>query len=67
MIQTLSDDKYRTLRLDPTVTVENRIASTLKRLHNGHIDEKTRDFLTPRYSSAPQINGLPKCTRREHP
>ena len=67
MIQTLSDDKYRTLRLDPTVTVENRIASTLKRLHNGHIDEKTRDFLTPRYSSAPQINGLPKVHKEGTP
>ena len=61
MIQTLSDDKYRTLRRDPTVKVENRNASTLKRLHNdGHINEKTRDFLTPRYSSAPQMYGLPK-------
>ena len=61
MIQTLSDDKYWTLICDPTVKVENRIASTLKRLHNdGHIDEKTRDFLTPRYSSAPHMYGLPK-------
>ena len=32
MIQTLSDDKYRTLRRDPTVKVENRIASALKHL-----------------------------------
>ena len=61
MIQTLSDDKYWTLRRDATMKVKNRIASTLKRLHNdGHIDEKTRDFLTPRFSSAPHMYGLPK-------
>ena len=48
--------------------MENRIASTLKRLHNdGHIDENTRDFLTPRYSSAPQIYGLPKVHKEGTP
>ena len=59
---------YQILRRDATVKVENRIASTLKRLHNdGHIDVKTRDFLTPRYYSAPQMYGLRKVHRREHP
>ena len=48
--------------------MENRITSTLKCLHNdGHIDEKIRDFLTPRYSSAPQMYGLPKVHKEGTP
>ena len=61
MMEILDDDKYTTLRRDPTVKVENRIASTLKSLRNeGHLDEKLCDFLMPRYSSPPQMYGLPK-------
>ena len=61
MMEILDDDKHTTLRRDPTVKVENRIASTLKSLRNeGHLDEKLCDFLMPRYSSPPQMYGLPK-------
>ena len=68
MLQTLSDHKYCTLRRDPAVKVVNRITSTLKCLHNdGQIDEKTRDFLTLRYSSATQMYGLPKVHKEGTP
>ena len=61
MMTALDEGKYSTLKQDPTVKVENSITNTLKRLHNeGHIDDKLCDFLTPRYSSPPQMYGLPK-------
>ena len=61
MMLTLEDEKYSPLRRDQTVKVENKFASILKRLcREGHIDEKLCDLLTPRYSSAPQMYGLPK-------
>ena len=41
--------------------MENKIVNTLKRLcSEGHLDEKLCDLLTPRYSSAPKMYGLPK-------
>ena len=40
--------------------VENRIAMALKILcKEGYIDEKLCDYLVPRYSSPPQLYGLP--------
>ena len=57
----LEDEKDRPLRHDQIVKVENRFASILKHLcKEGHIDEKLCDYLTPRYSSVPQMYGLPK-------
>ena len=64
----LQDGKYQTLRRDPTVKVENRIASTLKSLrNNGHIDDKLCDYLTPRYTTSPQMYGLPKIHKEDIP
>ena len=41
--------------------VENRVATVLKKLcKQGHIEEKSCDYLVPRYSSPPQLYGLPK-------
>ena len=52
---------YSTVKRDPTVKVENSITNILKSLRSeGHIDDKLCDFLTPRYSSPPQMYGLPK-------
>ena len=68
MMETLKDDKYSILRRDPTVRIENKIANTLKRIRNeGHLDEKLCDFLTPRYSSGPQMYGLPKVHKEGTP
>ena len=64
----LQDGKYQTLRRDPTVKVENRIASTLKSLrNNGHIDDKLCDYLMPRYTTSPQMYGLPKIHKEDIP
>ena len=68
MMQILEDDKYTTLKRDPTVKTENRIVKTLKRLcSEGHLDEKMCDLLTPRYSSPPQMYGLPKVHKEGTP
>ena len=68
MMTVLEDGKYSTLKRDPTVKVENSITNTLKRLRNeGHIDDKLCDFLTPRYSSPPQMYGLPKVHKEGTP
>ena len=68
MMQIINDKKYKTLKRDPTVKIENKIANTLKRLHNeGHLDEKMCDFLTARYSSAPQMYGLPQVHKEGTP
>ena len=46
---------------DPTVRVENKIATTLKKFcKQEHIDEKLCGYLVSRYSSRPQLYGLPK-------
>lgn len=51
MMAVLDEDKYNTLKRDPTVKVERNTSNTLKRLHNkGHIVDKQCDLLTPRYS-----------------
>ena len=64
----LQDDQYRPLPRDPTVKVENKIADTLKRLRNqGHLDHKLCDFLIPRYSTPPQMYGLPKIHKEDTP
>ena len=62
----LQDSKYRTLRRDPAVKVENRIADTLKRLCNEeYMDDRLYDFLTPRYSPSPhRCMAYPRFTRR---
>ena len=64
----LQDDQYRPLPRDPTVKVENKIVDTLKRLRNeGHLDHELYDFLTPRYSTPPQMYGLPKIHKEDTP
>lgn len=53
--------KYRPIPRDPTVRVEYKIAMALKKLcKQGHINEMLCDYLVPRYSSPPQLYGLPK-------
>ena len=62
----LQDDQYRPLPRDPIVKVENKIADDLKRLRNqGHLDHRLCDFLIPRYSTPPQIYGLPKIHKED--
>ena len=64
----LQDDQYRPLPRDPTVKVENKIADTFKRLRSqGHLDNKLCNFLTPRYSTPPQMYGLPKIHKEDTP
>ena len=68
MMQILNDKKYKTLKRDPTVKIKNKIANTLKRLRNERqLDEKMCALLTPRYSSAPQMYGLPKVHKEGTP
>ena len=68
MTTVLDNGKYTTLKRDPTVKVENVITNTLKRLRTeGYIDDKMCDFLTPRYSSPPQMYGLPKIHKEDIP
>ena len=48
--------------------VEDKIADTLKRLCNqGHLDHRLCDFLIPRYSTPPQMYGLPKIYKEDTP
>ena len=56
------------MKRDLTVKVESNITNTLKRLHNeGHIDDKQYDLLASRYSSPPQMYGLPKVHKEGTP
>ena len=53
--------KYRPIPREPTVRVENRIATALKKLcKQGHIEERLCDYLVHGYSSPPQLYVLPK-------
>ena len=68
MMLVLKDEEYRPLKRDQTVKVEIRFASILKCLcREGHMDKKLCDYLTPRYSSAPQMYGLPKVRKDSTP
>ena len=68
MMKILKDDKYTVKKRDPTVKKEKEIANALKRLCNeGHLDVRLCDLLTPRYSSAPQMYGLPKVHKEDIP
>ena len=65
----LRDGKYTALHRDPTVRTERKIAEHLKSLQDdGHIDDRLRDRLTPRYSNPPpQMYGLPKIHKEGCP
>ena len=55
MQQVLRDGKCTTLRRDPTVRTERKIAEHLKSLQDdGHIDDRLCDRLIPRYSNPPR-------------
>ena len=54
------------MKCKPTEKKESRIVTTLNHLCNeGHLDAKLCDFRTLRYSSTPQIYGLPKVDKED--
>ena len=64
----LEDPAYKKLKRDLTTKVETRISSALKELERkGHLSNKQRLSLSPSFSSAPRIYGLPKIHKEGVP
>ena len=59
---------YKKLKRDPTTKIEKCITQSLKVAEkNGWIPDKLRLYLTPQFSTPPQIYGLPKIHKAGTP
>ena len=64
----LEDPAYKKMKRNPTTRVETRISSALKELEQkGYLSNKQRLSLSPSFSTAPQIYGLPKIHKEGIP
>lgn len=64
----LEDSSYRSLRSNPTARVEKKVADALKEVENkGCIPTNLRKSLSNKYSTPPQLYGLPKIHKKGTP
>ena len=64
----LEDSSYRSLRSNPTARVEKKVADALKEVENkGCISTNLRKSLLNKYSTPPQLYGLPKIHKKGTP
>ena len=64
----LKDASYKRLRNNPTTKVEKKVADALKEVENkGGLSTSQRKSLTNKYSTPPQLYGLPKIHKKDTP
>lgn len=68
MLHMLDDPTYKKLKSDPTQRIEKKITTALKIAEaEGGISKEQRQHLSPRFSTTPQIYGLPKIHKAHTP